>query len=625
MFDKDDLHCGVSICWTMAAVLSVSAVEVISWPAPVVRTSRPLSVKVNGKPVEVIHIPAPDHCLQGTDAQPYSAALFDADGEVEVEVAGEFMKNVRILPLSKGIRPNVTGVDTMRFRAVPPFTVAVEPSGRHRALIVSANVPEDDAPKPDAPGVVYIGPGSHHRSEALRLESNQILYLAPGAYLESAVIGRGTNITVRGHGILSGAPWQHERGPKFGGRMAVFGGKNIVLRDVTLMSSYNWTLVLSGEDIFVDNLKILNGRVLNDDGIDICGARRVTIRNCFIRTQDDCITPKWWCEDLLVENCALWADVANIFRIGYECKGTSTAFRNFTFRNIDVLHQSIAKKPAAEYWSENTFMIQCGNDQRFEDFTIDDIRFDSPEAGDVFLNVRTFKVCDQWQNHRLPGHFRNLTVRNVHLSGPQLPNTLGMRFSSMDSDHRIEGVRFENVSGLGPSETVGDVRALDLPESSFRRYERWTAAVGMVTRGVIILPVTVQSEPAGDRCTTGGLRLTGSDGFWGLSLIRVPGANGQPGRRGFEFEHNYRGKRFAPIGTMLYRRAKGSWACGQSYLLAIRLLDDRVETVVFDRCGREQFAEGWQFDSSPVTKGGMPTTYTWGGLKLSFGELRFER
>lgn len=601
-------------------------VKVKSYPAPTVIAGRRLSVKVNGIPVEVIRLPAPDHCLQGADAQPYSAALFDADGEVEVEVSGERMDNVRILPLSKGIVPKVTGERTMRFRAKPPFTVAVEPTIRHHALIVSANLPEDDPPSARDPNVVYVGPGSHRRGEPLQLKSNQTLYLAPGSYLESAVVGKGTNITVRGHGILSGAPWAHERGPKGGGVLMALSGKNIVVRDITMMSSYSWTLVLRGcEDVLVDNVKILNGRVLNDDGIDVCSSRRVTVRNSFIRTQDDCITPKWWCEDLLVEKCALWTDVANIFRIGYECLDDKTAFRNFVFRDIDVLHQSIAKKSAAEYWSENAFFIQCGNDQRFENFTIDDIRFDTPEAGDVFLNVRTFKVHDQWQNHLKPGHFRNLTVRNVNLGGLQLPNTLGVRLESMDSDHRVEGVRFEKVSGLGPLEIVGDVRGLDLPSGCFSGYERWTKENGPVTRGVVVQTVSLLEEPSGGGCVTGGLKLKGADGYWGLSFIRDKGVNGVPRAYRFEFEHCFKNRRFAPAGVMSYRRTKGEWRIGQRYTLAIRRLEDRVDAVVLDQNGRELFAEGWQFAGASVAEAGVPTTYTWGGLKASFDETEFRR
>lgn len=626
--------------------------EVRTWPAPVVRTSRPLSVRVNGKPVEVVTIPAPDHCLKGENAQPYSAAFFDADGEVEVEVSGVPMKDVRILPRSRGVRPRVVGADGLRFRAKVPFALAVEPHGRHHALVVVGNEIEKDAPKPGDDNVIYIAPGQHHRDEALVLKSGETLYLAPGAYLESAICAKGTNITVRGHGILSGAPWAHERGPKGGGVLAGLSGKNITVRDVTLMSSYNWTLVLRGcEDALVDNVKILNGRVLNDDGIDICSSRRVTIRNCFIRSQDDCITPKWWCEDLLVEDCALWTDVANIFRIGYECRAKGTAYRNLTFRNIDILHQSIGKKPASEYWAENAIFIQPGNDQMFENFTFENLRFDAPEPGDLFLTMRTFKVNDQWQQHKEAGHFRNLTVRNVHVPGPLAPNTLGVWLESHDPDHRIEGVRFENVTGLGPLKTVGDVRGVDIPASAFAPkatpVAAWTfspadvwqqeggailtkggasssalADMSVVTGGLFTAKVRPVAPPKDNRATTFGLRVAGPDGSWSLVLYRTAAKGEFPGSRIFDFTHHCGKRTWAPKGeTCLYSRNRGTWDFRQTYLLSIRLSDSGVEAAAFDESGAEVFAEAWLFGSCPAVRAGRPQVFSWNGTGGAFSEV----
>ena len=627
------------------------ATEVRTWPAPVVRTARPLSVRVNGTPVEVVSIPAPDHCLKGENAQPYSAAFFDADGEVDVEVSGASMKDVRILPLSRGVSPQIVGSERMRFRAKVPFTLAIEPHGRHHALIVVANEIEKDAPKPGDGNVVYIAPGQHYRDEALVLKSNETLYLAPGAYLESAIRAKGTNITVRGHGILSGAPWAHERGPKGGGVMAAFTGGNITVRDVTLMSSYNWTLVLRGcEDVLVDNVKILNGRVLNDDGIDVCASRRVTIRNCFIRSQDDCITPKWWCEDLLVENCALWTDVANIFRIGYECMAKGTVYRNHTYRDIDILHQSIGKKPASDYWAENAIFIQPGNDQMFENFTFENLRFDTPEPGDLFLTMRTFKVNDQWQHHKEAGHFRNLTVRNVHIPGPLAPNTFGVWLESHDPDHRIEGVTFENVTGVGPLKTVGDVRGVDIPASSFatqptpitawtfsdpaKWHQRGTALetrgegtwaradVPVVTGGVFTATIRPLTPPRDNRATTFGLRVAGPEGSWSLALYRTAAKGESPGGRIFDFTHHCGSRTWAPKGeTCLYSRGKGTWDFSRSYVFSIRLTERGVEAAVFDESGAEVFAEAWLFGTCPAVKAGCPQVFSWNGTGGVFSDV----
>ena len=131
-----------------AVVASMAAAaygEVVTWPAApgTAATNGAFTVKVNGRDVDVIEIPKPTHCLKGDDAQPYYAAFFDADEEVTVEVTGAAnMRRTRILPTRRGIVPQAKGDHTTTFRAKPPFNVAVEPSGRHGALVIAANVPE---------------------------------------------------------------------------------------------------------------------------------------------------------------------------------------------------------------------------------------------------------------------------------------------------------------------------------------------------------------------------------------------------------------------------------------------------------------------------------------------------
>ena len=448
----------------------VPAETIVTWPMVAVRTCPPYRVNVNGRPVEVMALPTPDHCLSGVDAQPYYVAYFDAANEVEVEISGgpAPMKDVRILPLSKGIKPEVLAKDKMRFRAKPPFTVAVEPQPRHRALVIAANVPEHEVPAADDPHVITVGPGRHRYDQPLIVGSNETLYLAPGAYVEGPVVLEGTNITVCGRGIVSGAAWPHYGGPA---RVDLFTvkGSDITIRDITLMSPWHWTCVLQNcERVAIDNVKILNGRVLNDDGIDVCQSRDVTIRNCFIRTQDDCVAVKRWCENLLVENCTLWADFACTVRIGFECDGPDRRFRNIVFRNIDILHQPIKKSKQTDFWANNSIFIEAGNGAWFEDLAFENFRYDGIEPGDLFLGIRTLKVNDEWQKHKEAGHVRNVTVRNVHF--PALPpDTMSVHLESLDADHIIENVTFENVTGCGPYSSAGIVKGINIPESSFAK------------------------------------------------------------------------------------------------------------------------------------------------------------
>jgi len=478
------LRRGARLCKQRARALSLGVVavcmvataygEIVTWPAApgTVATNGVFTVKVNDLNVDVIEIPKPTSCLHGDDAQPYYAAFFDADEEVTVEVTGAVsMRCTRILPLRRGITPEVNGDNVTIFRAKPPFTVAIEPSGRHKALVIAANVPEKNAPRPDDPNVVYFAPGRHRRDKPIALGSGQTLYLAPGAYVEGRVAGKGDNMTICGRGILSGLPWQWRKGPP--GWMCGLQGKHLVVRDVTLMSSWTWMLVFDeAEDVLVDNIKLLNGRTLNDDGIDICRSRRVTIRNSFVRSQDDCIAPKYSCEDLMVENCTLWTDVANIIRVGYESLGREHPFRNHVYRHIDVLHQAIHNnKTIDSHWTENTISIQPSNNMVIENMLFEDFAFDSPQAEDLFLTIRT-AICRYGKTHHTQGgHVRNITFRDIRFPKSRPLGSYGIWLHSVDPDHIIEDVTFENLDGqeefhvpVGVRGVVKNIKGLPCPK-----------------------------------------------------------------------------------------------------------------------------------------------------------------
>lgn len=395
---------------------------------------------VDGRCVDVLEIPAPsmhDWQLPDDAARPYSAAIFDAEGMVTMRVESDAdLSNTRILPLSRGVVPQLDGIHALTFRAEPPFTLSVEPMSRHEALILSARLPDPAPPKPDDKGVIWLGPGRHHFDTPIVLHSCETLYLAPGAFVEAAVRGIGTNITVCGHGVLSGLCWPWCGGPAK--NMLHFEGADLTLRDFTVVGGYHWTVVLDWMSrARITGLNILNGHVLNDDGIDICHSRDVTISDCFIRSQDDCIAVKYWCEGLKVENCSLWADVANIFRIGYECHGPPRRFAGLRVSNVDILHQAVSNK---RQW-QNAVNIQASNDATFEDFVFDGLRFDTVKADDRLASVRTLTIRDKWQQHEKAGHVRGVTFRNVRLPADAPQNAADVIFvKSHDETHAVSSI-----------------------------------------------------------------------------------------------------------------------------------------------------------------------------------------
>lgn len=454
--------CRIVVAVAVVTVVSGSAVaRVVTWPAAegTVATDGEYRVSVDGRPVDVVFIPKPsmhDEQLTGDEnLQPYYATFFDADEEVQVVVESpKDLSSVRILPSRLGISPSIDSKHRVSFRAKPPFKLSFEPRPRHRALVFSAHLPERDVPSPNAPGVRYFAAGRHHFDRPIELKSNETMYLAPGAWVEAAVWASGTNMVVCGRGVLSGQCWDWRKGPA--GQMMLVTGSDVTVRDLTVVGSWHWSVALHGCDrALVEGVSILNGRVLNDDGIDVCNCRNALIRNVFVRSQDDCIAVKDAMEGVRVENAILWTDVANSLRIGYECRGVPLRFTDFQAKGVDIIHLSVQKPPRGV---ENAVCIQASNGMIFEKMLFEDFRFDGMEIGDNIAKIQTLRIEDQWQRHESAGYVRAVTFRDFSFPGGLFRQGPLVRLESYDDAHTVEGVSFEGFDSSIEFWTWGQVK-----------------------------------------------------------------------------------------------------------------------------------------------------------------------
>jgi hypothetical protein len=417
--------------------------ETVTWPLPKGEETDAggWRVTANGSPVALYRAPAAYF-----DGQ-YFFGSFDSDGAVDVTVSStQSLDHVRILPLSKKIAPRSLGDGRIRFRATPPFQISVERDGRNSPLVLFANKPEFDAPVADAPGVVYFGPGVH-RAGAIKLTSNQTLYIAGGAVVQGGVRLEGTNITVRGRGILCGWPWEKYKGPT---RYLIDMEKcrGVAIRDIILRASWSWTMVAGGcEDVAVRNVKWCCSRYLNDDGFDIVNSRRVEMTDCFVRTMDDCVAVKGMgydrapCEDIVVDRCVLWTDAANIFRVGYE--SIATTMRNLYASNCDVPHLSRDMRPPTEYWVNTLFYIQPAADMPMGKLSFADFRIDDTRDGSVFLRATPMR-CDT----KTAGSLFDCTFRNIRFAAAKDTSAL-IYVAGESPSNRVDNLFFLGVTPHG--------------------------------------------------------------------------------------------------------------------------------------------------------------------------------
>jgi hypothetical protein len=188
----------------------------------------------------------------------------------------------------------------------------------------------------------------------------------------------------------------------------------VKIEGITFRNPCNWVIsALDCEDLLVENVKLCGGRMINDDAIDPCNCRRLTIRDSFLRAADDVFAvkgnqpkgaPQTPCEDILIENCEAWTDAANIFRIGFECN--AAVFRRITARNVDVIHYSKTFRPADHTWANGIFYLQAANDMPIEDVLFENIRVHASDGPCVMISARSMVTGAFRSPTRPPERFR---------------------------------------------------------------------------------------------------------------------------------------------------------------------------------------------------------------------------
>jgi hypothetical protein len=450
-------------CVALAAMLATRATA--AGEPTGAATDSPYQVRVDGRPVAIYQAHTWDPGYVPSYGGPYWFCSFDLTGPVEVMVSTtRSLDKLVVLPESRGIAAKVTGTNAvMQFSQ--PGQIVFEPDGKNGPLLLFANPPEAAPPDKNDPAVKYFGPGLH-RADAIQLTNNQTLYLAAGAVVQGGIHARGTNITIRGRGILDGSLYERFKGPT---RYPVLleNCRDVTVEGIVIKDGWSWTFVPGGCDrVRIENVKLLSARVENGDGFDIVNSRNVTITNCFVRSDDDCITPKgmgarWQgfygdaaaagsattpavglpVENLRVENCVLWSDRAHVWRIG--CESQAEAFCNFVFRNIDVVH-------FPDLWTldEVPFCISLepSEDMVQENILFEDIRIRTAGQRGL-IDVRP-KVT-QWARQPVPGRIQNVVFRNLSFTGPAGKTPGRVRVSGPGPNHSVANVRFESVTRNG--------------------------------------------------------------------------------------------------------------------------------------------------------------------------------
>jgi len=429
--------------------------RIITYPVPSgEKASTGYSVQINGLPVQAFLAQVDDRYKAGAynfgDTYPFIQFDFSGLAEIKIHAPGRSLSKTVVRPQSKGITPEIIDENTIVLTLTEPCIVSVEPDGRKRPLLIFANAPEHDVPKEGDTGVLYFGPGIHRpESGVVEVKSNQTVYLAGGAVLEGTIrVKDAANVTICGRGVLSGNRWEWRQGPGY--MIDIVDSRNIRIDGIVVRGAPRWTIVPTGsEKVTVSNVKICNSAVkYNDDGINPVNSRHVIVRDCFIRTADDCIAVKgknreWGnVEDILVENSIMWTDFARVVLLGHE--SGAVRMGNIIFQNLDIVHHG-----GHDQYRWPIFFLEPAGEMMLEDVLFENIRINGGQPyQEIKKGLKWFAVIrpviTRFNKEMTFGRIERVTFKDITLNGGKgWYSILVEDVSGIKS--RVQDIMFDNV------------------------------------------------------------------------------------------------------------------------------------------------------------------------------------
>lgn len=409
-------------------------------------------VKVAGEAVDTL-------TCEGAD---FAMFALREGAEVEVEVCTlQNVKEATIRPLSKGISCEVEA-HTVRFCLEPGQDVFLDTPelGRKAPLYLFAYAEETDAPDPDDPKVHYFAAGQTYEVDQFDIDAGETIYIEGGAVVCGALYATDVEgVTIRGQGIIDGSYFTRRVD---GHRCIQFiRSPKSRIEGVLAVNPSAWMVVVNcSDDCDIDRLKTI-GVGGGSDALDIVSSKRINIRDCFLRSGDDCIVIKagGWDQatqkpgggrdvaDVVSERCTLLNDGGGSnLEIGHELR--TDRVERITFRDCDCVHK---------HGQGAAFSIANGAQAIVQDVLYEDIRVEH-----YYTYLINFRVMESRYSHSTKrGQVRNVKFKKIRVTNSISNGGYSLSvIGGFNDDATIEGVHFEDFRI--DDQVILDGDALDL-------------------------------------------------------------------------------------------------------------------------------------------------------------------
>lgn len=375
-----------------------------------------------------------------------SMAYFYFTGEVELEITCPeifYIYQVKVRPLNAGVKADYDS-KTIRIKLDRPQKLSIEVNeDRFHNLHLFAGEIEEQEPDPFndntlyLPGspdrvsvhrteelmaeaekkpkgrTIYFGPGVHYLEECtMRIPSDTNVFLAGGSVLVGTfIVSRSENVKIFGKGCQYLAGFE-----RFSGLNAVrlSHARNVTVKGIHMINPPHYSVYIGGSsDISVEDITSFSCEGWSD-GIDIMSSQNISVRDCFLRTSDDCIAiyGRRWAYNgdtshITVKNCTLWADVAHPTMIGthgdFEQEGN--CLEDIHFEDLDILEHH-------EYQAEylGCLAINAGDKNTVRNISYEKIRIEQISHGKIL----DFQVkCNPDYNPKPGREIKGVSLKDI--------------------------------------------------------------------------------------------------------------------------------------------------------------------------------------------------------------------
>lgn len=290
----------------------------------------------------------------------------------------------------------------------------------------------------------------------IELKHGDTLLFQEGAVLNGGITARGDNITIMGNGIIIGDGYERFSGP-CASPISAYNCNNLTIKDIIITNTWSGAYLLSEcNGILIENVKVCCGNMLNDDGIDVSNTSNVVIKNSFFRTHDDVFGVKgkrssnnYPCENVLIKDCIVWVDGANVFRIGYE--STCAYMKDIICDGLEVLHYSKYHRSPTHEWPHAIILIQSSNGILISNCSFRNIRITAQDDDMYLLIARPFysKNPETGAQYTEAGDISDIIVENIEVIGEKNSFTGPVYIQRKEKNHSVKDVSLNNIIYFG--------------------------------------------------------------------------------------------------------------------------------------------------------------------------------